>query len=235
MAGVQSSVDKISNSDISDGPNTHIKENLRMATLVEIAGQLVASHAANSNLTTDELLLELAKVHAVLKNLDAGHAVEGETEAKPAMTLKEAFKKNEVVCMVCGKGGFKTLARHLSTAHQMKPGAYKKQFGIPSKQSLSAQSYSEARRAMALDRGLGDVLAKARQVRMGNIEAKKAAPVKAVKAKAPAAVKAPAAAKAPAAVKAQTAAKAQAAVKAPTAVKAPAKAPKMKASPKAKE
>jgi predicted transcriptional regulator len=153
-----------------------------MATLVEIAGQLVASHAASSKLTTEELLLELAKVHAALVNLEAGQSVEASEEAKPALTLKEAFRKNEVVCMVCGKGGFKTLTRHLSTAHQMKPGGYKKQFGIPSKQSLSAKSYSESRKQMALDRGLADNLAKAREVRMANIEAKKAAPVKAAKA-----------------------------------------------------
>ena len=152
-----------------------------MATLVEIAGQLVAAHATSSKLTTEEILLELGKVHAALVNLEAGQSAEASEEAKPALTLKEAFRKNEVVCMVCGKGGFKTLTRHLSTAHQIKPGAYKKQFGIPSNQSLSAKSYSESRKQMALDRGLADNLAKAREVRMANIEAKKAAPVKAAK------------------------------------------------------
>lgn len=105
------------------------------------------------------------------------------------MSVKEAFKKNEVVCMVCGKGGVKTLARHLSTAHQMKPGAYKKQFGIPRAQTLSAKSYSESRKKMAMDRGLADNLAKAREVRMANIEAKKTVaatvPAKTAKAKAP--------------------------------------------------
>ena len=194
-----------------------------MATLVEIAGQLVAAHAATSNLSTDELLVELNKVHAALKALESGQAVEGAEEPKPAMTVKEAFKKNEVVCMVCGKGGFKTLARHLSTAHQMKPGAYKKQFGIPSKQALSAKSYSEARRAMAVDRGLADNLAKARQVRMGNIEAKKAVTAKAEKEKAIASAKAPAKTKAPASVKA------------PAKAKAPINSPKIKAAPKAKK
>jgi predicted transcriptional regulator len=188
-----------------------------MATLVEIASQVVAAHAANNNLTIDELILEISKVHAALTNLEAGQSVEGEAEAKPTLTLKEAFKKNEIVCMVCGKGGFKTLARHLSTTHTMKPSAYKKQFGIPSKQPLSAKSYSEARRVMAVERGLADNLAKARQVRMGNIEAKKAVTAKAEKAKALGATKAPVKAKAPAAVKAP--AKASKA-KAPAKVKA---------------
>jgi len=148
-------------------------------------------------MTSDQLIFEIGKVHNALKNLEAGQAIEGvEEPAKSSMTVKEAFKKGEVVCMVCGKGGFKTLARHLSTAHGMKPGEYKKQFGIPSKQSLSAKNYSEARRKMAQDRGLADNLAKAREVRMANIEAKKTAkpakPAKAAKAAKPAkAVKAP--------------------------------------------
>lgn len=178
-----------------------------MATLVEIAAQLVSSHASSTPMTSDELLAEISKVHAALKSLEAGQTLEGVEESKPSVSVKEAFKKNEVVCLVCGKGGFKTLARHLSTAHGMKPGAYKKQYGISSKQALSAKSYSEARRKMAQDRGLADNLAKAREVRMANIEAKKESVAKPVKA-----------AKAPA-----------------KAAKAPAKAAKVKAAPKAKK
>ena len=174
-----------------------------MATLVEIAAQLVASHASSTPMTSDELLAEIAKVHAALKKLEAGQGVEGAEEVKPSLSVKEAFKKNEVVCLVCGKGGFKTLARHLSTAHGMKPGAYKKQFGISGKQALSAKSYSEARRKMAQDRGLADNLAKAREVRMANIEAKKETAAKPAKAaKAPKAPKAPAKAAKPAKAKA---------------------------------
>ena len=167
-----------------------------MATLVEIAAQLVASHASSTPMTTDELLAEISKVHSALKNLESGQIAEGAEEAKPTLSIKEAFKKNEIVCLICGKGGFKTLARHLSTAHDIKPGAYKKQFGIASSQALSAKSYSEARRKMAQDRGLADNLAKAREVRMANIEAKKAVP-----AKAPKVPKAPKIAKAKAAPK----------------------------------
>jgi len=189
-----------------------------MASLVEIAGQLVAAHAASSNITTEELIAEISKVHAALVSLEAGVSVEAVEDTKPTLTIKEAFKKNEVFCMVCGKGGLKTLARHLSTAHSMKPGAYRKQFGIPRSQALSAKAYSESRRAMALDRGLADNLAKARDVRMANIETRKAIEAKGVKAgkvAKVAKVAAPAKAKA---VKAPVAAKA-AKVKAPSKAK----------------
>jgi hypothetical protein len=82
--------------------------------------------------------------------------------------------------MACGKGGFKTLTRHLNLAHELKPGQYRKQFNIPSSQSLTAKNYREARRQAALDRGLADNLAKARKVRAENIAAAKG-PVKVVK------------------------------------------------------
>lgn len=97
------------------------------------------------------------------------------------------FKKNEVVCMECGKGGFKTLARHLSISHGMKPGEYRKMHGIPAKQTLAAKSYSDSRRKMAITAGFASNPAKARQVRMENLE-KNATKGQA---KAPAAAKAP--------------------------------------------
>ncbi len=155
-----------------------------MATLIELASEIVSAHASTAKLTTEELLAELEKVHAALKALEGGQEVAAPVaeEGKPALTVKEAFKKNEVVCMVCGKGGFKTLTRHLKQAHDLKPGQYKKQFGIPSKQSLAAKSFSDARRKSALERGLADNLAKARAVRAANIAEKKAAPAKAAKA-----------------------------------------------------
>lgn len=152
-----------------------------MATLLEMAAEIVSSHASTTAMTTEELLLEIQRVHGALKLLESGQDIAvsvAEEEGAPALTVKQAFKKNEVICMVCGKGGFKTLTRHLGTVHNMKPREYRKQFGIPAKQSLAAKSFSEARKKMAEDRGLGDVLAKARETRMANLAAKKAAPAK---------------------------------------------------------
>ena len=63
--------------------------------------------------------------------------------------------------MICGKG-MKTLSRHLKTSHTMTAQEYRKQFDIPRTQPLAAKNYSEKRRQMAIDRGLGEKLAKAR-------------------------------------------------------------------------
>lgn len=153
-----------------------------MATLLELAAEIVASHASTTEMSTDELLLEIQKVYAALQNLEAGKeiAVSAAEEGKgPSLTVKQAFKANEVICLVCGKGGMKTLTRHLKQMHNMKPGEYRKQFGIKSSQSLAARNFSEARRKMAQERGLADNLAKAREVRAAKLQAKKGAPKKA--------------------------------------------------------
>jgi predicted transcriptional regulator len=202
-----------------------------MASLMEMVAEIVSAHASSNQMSSDDLLAELQKVHSTLKALESGAPVGGiSAEAKPTLTLKQAFKKDEVVCMICGKGGFKTLTRHLNMAHQLKPGQYRKQFNIPSAQSLSAKNYSEARRQAALDRGLGDNLAKARKVRSEKIAAAKAPAetAKLVKATQPKAVKAAPAAKTVKAAKAPAAPKAAAKAKAPAKAKA-VKAEKAKA------
>jgi predicted transcriptional regulator len=147
-----------------------------MATLLELAASIVESHASITEMTTDDLLSEIQKVYQTLKALEEGKetVVVPAEESKTSISVKDAFKKNEVICMICGKGGMKTLARHLSQAHGMKPGEYRKQFGVPKTQALAAKSFSESRRQMARERNLAGNLEKAREVRMANIKAKKA-------------------------------------------------------------
>lgn len=151
-----------------------------MKTLLELVSEIVSAHASNTTMTTDQLVQELQIVHAALKNLDQGIAVDA-VEIKPVtepkesiITIRQAFKKDEVICLECQKGGFKTLKKHLTTAHQMTPGQYRKKFGIKSSQKLAAKNFSEARRKAAVDRGMTEVLAKARAKRMANLKTKTA-------------------------------------------------------------
>lgn len=156
-----------------------------MSTLTELTAEIVSAHASGSSITSEELIKNIHAVYSTLKALEAGESASGvesaptEVPATPTLTIKQAFKKDEVICMICNKG-FKTLKRHLSIAHSLKPGEYRKQFSIPSTQSLAAKSYSESRRQMAIDKGLGEGLVKFRADK-----AAKKASVPAVKVKAP--------------------------------------------------
>ena len=137
-----------------------------MATILEMAAEIVAAHASTTNMTKDELISELSDVYNALNSLEAGGIVteSAPEEQGPAVTRKKAFGRDKIFCMICGKG-MKTLSRHLKTAHDMTASEYRKQFDIPRSQSLASKSYSEKRRKMAIDRGLGEKLAMARAAR----------------------------------------------------------------------
>lgn len=138
-----------------------------MPTILEMAAEIVAAHASTTPMTKEELLAEIVEVSKALAALERGEspvAEPAEESAAPSISLKKAFGKDKVICMLCGKE-MKTLARHLKTAHGMSAGEYRKKFSIPRAQPLAAKNYSESRRQMAVDRGLGDNLAKARAAR----------------------------------------------------------------------
>jgi predicted transcriptional regulator len=142
--------------------------------LLKLTSDIVASHASANELSRDALLAEIEQVFAKLASLGGIEGVappvlgdlaaEEESEIVPAVPLEAAFGAEKVFCMICGKG-MKTLKRHLSTAHDLKPGQYRKRLGIPPGTPLVAKNYSEARKKMAQDLNLAEGLAKARAAR----------------------------------------------------------------------
>jgi predicted transcriptional regulator len=161
--------------------------------ILQMTADIVASHASMHELSQEELLNELGTVFNKLAALAGGEVEGGMAEEapaaaeplKPAVPLEAAFGADKVFCMVCGQG-MKTLKRHLSAAHQLKPGQYRKTFGIPAGTPLVATTYSESRKKLAADLHLGDRLVKARAARGRKKAATAAEPApKAVKTRAP--------------------------------------------------
>ncbi|PLX95339.1 MAG: MucR family transcriptional regulator [Desulfuromonas sp.] len=134
-----------------------------MSKLLEMAVEIVSAHASTTSMTKEDLVAELAEVHTALKAMENGELVaeQQEQEQQPAMSLKKAFGKDKVYCLICGKG-MTTLGRHLRLVHEITPAEYRKQFDIPRTQPLAAKAYSEQRKQMAIERGLGEKLAQAR-------------------------------------------------------------------------
>jgi predicted transcriptional regulator len=139
-----------------------------MASLLEMAWDVVSRNEKIVSMTKEEILSEVRQMYHGLSTIEKGEVLPAEVVAQedvaPPISKRKAFGKKQVICMLCGKG-MTTLARHLKTSHGMKPGEYRKQFAIPRTQALAAKDYSESRRQMAMDRGLGENLAKARAAR----------------------------------------------------------------------
>lgn len=142
------------------------------AKLLSLTSEIVTAHVSSNAMSQKALLSEIDQVFKKLASLagveraESGgeEAVSPDEEAKRALPLEAAFGTDRVFCMVCGQG-MKTLKRHLFAAHGMKPGQYRREFGIPTGTPLVAKSYSEARKKMAKDLNLAEGLAKARAAR----------------------------------------------------------------------
>ncbi|MGB9079705.1 MAG: MucR family transcriptional regulator, partial [Desulfuromonadaceae bacterium] len=92
-----------------------------MSNLTELTAQIVTARAAKTDMSTEEFQQEMQMVYSFLKGIEEGNIQPAAPveEPKLQLTIKQAFKKDEVICMLCHKG-FKTLKRHLATAHNLK-------------------------------------------------------------------------------------------------------------------
>ena len=139
-----------------------------MATeLLKMTTQIVTSHASINELTSQELINEIKIVYNTLAVLagEKGASAELEvfTEAtketagpKPAVPVEESVQDDYIVCLECGKR-FRTLKAHLRRAHGITPAVYCERFGLDLKKySLVSRNYSEQRRQLAKEKGLGE-------------------------------------------------------------------------------
>jgi predicted transcriptional regulator len=132
--------------------------------ILKLTAQIVISHASMSELTPNELVGEIKDIHNLLASL-AGVTVPApaaEEKAapvgvkKPSIALEEIVKDKYVVCLECGKK-MRTLKAHLRKAHQLSPADYYKRYGLdPKKFPLVCKEYSEQRRQLAKEKGLGE-------------------------------------------------------------------------------
>ena len=90
--------------------------------LLELTVDIVVAHASTSEMSPDELLNEIKMVYVTLKNIEHDDATKevavtempektqntAAGDAKPpapVLSVEEAFKPDQVACMICGKSG----------------------------------------------------------------------------------------------------------------------------------
>ena len=92
----------------------------------------------------------LQNVHTTLTQLQAQEAGEALSRSFTSSVVdwKKSIRKHSVTCMVCGAVYKQLSARHLST-HDLDLRSYRRRFGIPSDQPLSAKATTALRREIA--------------------------------------------------------------------------------------
>jgi predicted transcriptional regulator len=127
---------------------------------IELATELTIAWLGNPNsrVSAEEVPAFLQKMHATVSSLAGSGGEEAPSEAapehSPAVTVRKSLaSKDHIISLIDGKP-YKTLRRHLS-GHGLSPDEYRARYGLKSDYPMVAESYSEARRAMAKKIGLG--------------------------------------------------------------------------------
>ncbi|APE28267.1 MucR family transcriptional regulator [Aurantiacibacter gangjinensis] len=120
--------------------------------LITLTADIVTAHVANNNVEVDAVPSLIEKVYGALSGL--GETVKEEERPEPAVPIRSSVKKDHIVCLEDGKK-FKMLKRHLKTAYDMTPDEYRERWGLPADYPMVAPNYSEQRRTLAKDIGLG--------------------------------------------------------------------------------
>ncbi|MBJ7439287.1 MAG: MucR family transcriptional regulator [Sphingopyxis sp.] len=122
-------------------------------TLVTLTADIVAAHVSNNSVAISDIPLVIRSVHEALAGL--GSTAEPEPEPQqPAVSVRASVKPDYLVCLEDGKK-LTMMRRYLMTNFGMTPDEYRAKWNLPKDYPMVAPNYSERRRVLAKEIGLG--------------------------------------------------------------------------------
>jgi len=122
---------------------------------LEYVARIVSAYARRNTLTADQLSALIATVHGALVGIESGGLPEPDKGLLvSAVSIRRSVQPDAITCLDCGYSG-KMLKRHLTTAHQLTPAAYRERWGLKPDYPLIAPNYSARRSELAKSIGLG--------------------------------------------------------------------------------
>lgn len=124
-----------------------------MTELTTMTTDIAIAFVSNNVIPATDVPGLIASIHGALTGLDAPKLPEP-VRAEPAVSIRASVKPEAITCLECGTK-HKMLKRHLTTSHGLDEHAYRAKWGLPSSYPMVAPDYSEKRRGLALQIGLG--------------------------------------------------------------------------------
>ena len=135
--------------------------------LLELAVEIVHAQASVSKMTGEDIEQVLARVYNALhsmrlaeeegRSILVGNAVFQASGVPAAVDPHSSIQEDKVTCMEC-KAEFRQLTANHLRIHHLTPREYKKKWGFPLKQPLSARMLTKLRSRSAKKRGLPEKL-----------------------------------------------------------------------------
>jgi predicted transcriptional regulator len=143
-----------------DGRNSDMDSTEQTGDLLALTTEIVAAHVSNNTVAVGDLAQLISQVYGSLANIDAAPATPA-VRPSPAVSIKKSIQPDFIVCLEDGKK-LKMLKRHLKTAYNMSPEAYRERWGLASDYPMVAPNYARQRSRLAKEIGLGTRARRAR-------------------------------------------------------------------------
>ncbi|MGH1377231.1 MAG: MucR family transcriptional regulator [Alphaproteobacteria bacterium] len=121
--------------------------------LLVLTTEVVSSYVSHNTLPVTEIPDMISQVYKSLSSVGSDNITVGD-RPQPAVPIKKSITDDYLICLEDGKK-LKMLKRHLKTAYNMTPEAYRERWGLPADYPMVAPSYAEKRSKLAKDIGLG--------------------------------------------------------------------------------
>jgi predicted transcriptional regulator len=129
------------------------QENHKNPDVLALTSSIVASYLQGNSVPADSIPALIERVYKSLTTVGTGNASMAE-RPHPAVSIKKSITPDYIVCLEDGKK-LKMLKRHLKSAYNLSPEAYRERWGLPSDYPMVAPNYAEKRSKLAKNIGLG--------------------------------------------------------------------------------
>jgi len=131
----------------------NMAEATQLTDILPLASDIVAAHLSNNKVPSGELPELIRSVVEALAAASAGEPAPT-PRSDPAVSIKKSITPDYIVCLEDGKK-LKMLKRHLRTAYNLTPDAYRTRWNLPSDYPMVAPNYAKKRSSLAKKIGLG--------------------------------------------------------------------------------
>jgi predicted transcriptional regulator len=132
----------------------------QVSDLLALTTEIVAAHVSNNTVPVGDLPQLINQVYNSLANIGTEAAPPVE-RPQPAVPIKKSVHPDFIICLEDGKK-LKMLKRHLKTAYNMTPEAYRERWGLAADYPMVAPNYARQRSRLAKEIGLGTRARRAR-------------------------------------------------------------------------
>ncbi len=128
------------------------KEGHREVT--RMTSEIVAAFVGRNSVAAECLPSLICSVWETLMSVSRRERTLTERAPTPAVPIRQSVRRQYIVCLEDGRR-FRSLTRHLRTAHGLDPDSYRARWGLRGDYPMAAPGYAAARADLAKRHGLG--------------------------------------------------------------------------------